>query len=747
MKAKFFALFTVALALCIAVFGIYWKYVRVADYPVFLESFGHGILTVDSTETTGEDGKYKVKWAKDEIITININPERTSGSYYNLAKLTVNGVDVTDQVSMLQYRTPVTEKLTILATFKKGKAPASTKENEVTGTAKEPEISKYYDNSYVGAYAAYDVEDPSVFYDSESGYYYCFASDNTVIRSKDLVNWTGRTTYFRTPENAKTNAIMDFTQFESVKNWAQTHGYDDAYLASDSNSDRTPLAPDVVKVGSYYYLYFSLSKQAGANESAIFFVKTKDLAKAVSEKKWTDGGMVICSCGRHSGTQKISDGNGNRIEANVDAQYDSANAVHPSVYYDGNSMYMVYGGYYGSGSINGSIYLLELDSKTGLIKEGSSINASGDMIGTLHGSGARTAGTLIARPGKAPAFSGSASSLISAADLVYNKDTGYYYLFTTYGVDDTNYNIRVARSVNVAGPYTDFGGEEMVRNSGNQYDRGFMLLGGYNFTASSKGSVAYTDTGRASIGSPTFVKTSKGAWFMASQSQLYYKVDSRIVTGSVIAEQEEIMVNSEPCLEIRELLWDDTGWPMAMPEVFSGARASTKIKGADIYGNWDVVIFDRDADKKDYRAVARTVSQRLTIYNNAIISAKDIAENKDLNTTGILKKESTYFRMTVDGVEYKIYPRFMWDWELEKGNLVFTGIGADGSSIWGKKSASSTAGMYTDAFYYLYAKCDDETKALVDEKVKKISSNPTQDYIDTLSKAIIKRLVEGVSAQ
>lgn len=742
MKGKILAFFTVAIALCAVVFSLYNKYIRVTEYPVFLESFGNGILTVDSTQTVGEDGKYKVNWAKDEVITININPERTADAYYNLEKLEVNGVDVTKDVSMLQYRTPVTEKLTVLASFKKGKAPSSTKKNEIKGTAKQPEISKYFDNPYVGAYAAYDIEDPTVFYDEASGYYYCFGSDNTVIKSKDLVNWSGRTTYFKTPENANTNAIMDFTQFASVKKWAEAHGYDNVYLASDSNSDRTPLAPDVVKVGSVYYLYFSLSKQAGANESAIFVVKTNNIARSISEKRWIDAGMIICSCGRHAGTQKLIDENGNKTEATLNAQYDEVNAVHPSVFYDGNSMYMVYGSYFGNERISGGIYMLELDPKTGLVKESSSVSSAGTAIGTLHGSSSRPAGTLVAAPGKIPALSGGSSNLAGAPDLVYNKDTGYYYLFVTYGVDDTNYNIRVARSTNAAGPYTDFAGESMIQGGNNQYDKGYMLIGGYNFTSSSKGSVAYTDTGRASVGSPAIIKVSNGAWFMAAQSQLYYKVDSRIVTGSVIAEQEEIVVNSEPCLEIREILWDDTGWPVVMPEIFTGVRASKKISSKDMYGIWDVLVFDRSADKEDYRAVARTVSERLTVYSGAIISASDIAGNKELNTSGVLKKEGDYYKMTVDGIEYKIYPRFMWDWELEKGSLVFTGLGADGSTIWGKRSVSSTAGMYTDAFYYLYDKCDDATKADIDKKVKKIKSNPTQDYIDTLSKSIIKSLTE-----
>lgn len=742
MKSKFFAFLTITLVLFGIVFGLYWRFIRVAEFPVFLESFDHGILTVDSTETTGEDNKYKLSWKKDEILTVNINPERTSDAYYNLSKLVVNGVDVTDQVSMLQYRTPVTEKLTILAFFKKGKAPSGYGNSSTKNSVKAPVITKAYDNAYVGAYAAYDVEDPTVFYDAASKQYYCFGSDNVVIKSTDLVNWTGRTTYFKTPENANTNAIMDFSQFASVKKWASEHGYDDIYAVSDNNNDRTPLAPEIVKVGSVYYLYYSLSKQAGANESAIFVAKTTDLAKSISLKKWIDGGMVICSCGQHAGEGTTTDMQGNTVTANIEAKYDAANAVHPSVFYDGTSMYMTYGGYCGSEDINGGIYLLELNPKNGLLKAESTVNAAGDSIGTIHGTDVKTAGTLIAKPGKAPALSASSSSIISGADIIYNKLTGYYYLFTTYGVDDTNYNVRVSRSEAITGPYTDFGGNSMIDLTANQYDRGYMLVGGYNFTSSSTGCVAYTDTGRASVGSPKLIKTSDGTWFMASQSQLYYKVDSKIVTGSLIAEQQEIVANSEPCLEIRELAWDDTGWPVAMPEVYSGTKASFKVNQKDMYGIWDVLVFDKTSDKKDYRAVARSVSQRLSILSNAIISAKDIADGRELNTAGVLKKDKDCYKMTFDGVEYKIHPRIMWDWELNTGSLVFTGIGADGSTIWGKKNFSSTTGMYTDAFYYLYDKCDDTTKAAVDAKVKKISANPTQTYIDKLSQIIIKNLIE-----
>lgn len=741
MKTKFFAFFTITVVLFGAVFGLYWRYMRMSKYPVFLESFDHGVLTVDSSETTGADNKYRVYWDRDETITININPERTADAYYNLSKLVVNGVDVTKQVSMLQYRTPVTEKLSILAFFEEGTAPDDFKSEEATGTATAPKISKYFDNEYVGAYAAYDVEDPTIFRDDASGYYYCFGSDNVVIKSKDLVNWSGRTTYFSTPENANTNAIMDFRQFESVRKWSEAHGYDDVYAVSDSKMDRTPLAPDIVKIGSVYYLYFSLSKQAGANESAIFVVKTNNLETSITNKKWVDGGMVICSCGNHKGVQKTVDENGAIVQADLNAQYDKANAVHPSVLFDGSDLYMVYGGYYGNTDINGAIHLLELDPRTGLLKSGGAINTSGDKIGTIHGSDAQNAGALLAKPGRAPGTSPLSTSVIGAPDLIYNKSTGYYYLFTTYGVDDTNYNIRVSRSSSVSGPYTDFDGNIMSETSGNQYDKGYMLIGGYNFTSSSKGCVSYTDTGRASIGSPKLIKAANGTYLMACQSQLYFKVGSDIVTGSVLAEREQVVVNSEPCLDIRELAWDSTGWPIAMPEVFSGRAASKNYKASDMLGNWDIVVFDSSADKKDYRAVARSASQRVSIFSNAVITSNDIVRNSELNTSGLLKKDGDHYKLTVDGVEYKLYPRFMWDWELKEGSLVFTGIGADGSTIWGKKNFSSTNGVYTDAFYYLYNKCDDATKLTVDAKVKKISADPTQSYIDSLSQSIIKRLI------
>ncbi len=744
---KFLAFFTATLILFAAVFVIYWEYVRPEDYSVFIESFGHGVITVDSKETSGTDEKYKVVCENGQELTLNINPERTDSTYYNLKKLIVNGENVTNQVNMLQYKAKVDGKLNILAFFKKGKRPSGYETEESAASVDRPEIDRYADNKYIGSYAAYDIEDPSVIYDEKSGYYYCFGSDNVVIKSTDLLNWTSRTTYFPCPEGASSNTIMSFSAFDSVEKWAKEHGYGKDETYSDQHQDRTPLSPEIIYRNGTYYLYFALSKTEDANESAIFCVKTDDLAKSIETKEWQDAGLVISTCGRHAGTETVEDDNGEKTKHGVKASYDAANAVHPSVINTENGLFMVYGGSYGRNKINGEIYIVELSTKTGLLKADSKYNNTGDVVSTLHGSSRYQTGTLIAKPGRIPALSKNDGSLVNGADIVYNKSTGYYYLFVTYGDSASNYNIRVARAKTLEGPYLDYNGMNMTdfgktaRN--NQYTKGFKLIGGYNFVSSSGGGVAYTDIGRASIGSPTVIKTTKGNWFVCSQSQLYYKVGSLITTGAATAEEYGVETYAYPCLEVREIKWSTDGWPMACPETYSGVTGSKKVKKASLYGNWDVVIFDNSGDSDNYKAVERNTSSTVTVLENAIISSTDIEKKRKLKASTPLVKEDGYYTLTLDSVRYSVYPTAVWDWELEEGTIVFTGIGEDGSTIWGKKNFSDALGINTDVFYYVLGMCDETVKAEYQTKMQKISSNPSQTDIDAMTGEIVDILLRA----
>ncbi len=742
MKKKFWFFFTVTVVLFAVVLGMYFKYIHQSKYRVFIESFDHGVITVDSDDTLGDDEKYSVLCKKGQELTLNINPERTDTTYYNLKKLYVNGEDVTKQVNMLQYKTTVDTKMTIVATFKKGERPKDANDDIKELDISKPELLSPLGDGYLGSFASYDIKDPSIIYDEKSGYYYCFGSDNVVVKSVDLINWGGRTTYFPHNEMAQNNAIMSFSAFDSVSEWAKEHGYGKDELYSDKNEDRTPLAPDIVKVDGTYYLYFTLSKVQGANESAIFCVKTDDLEEAVMYKRWEDVGLVISSCGRHAGTQITTNKKGETKKESVSKHYDKVNASHPSVIVSDDGMFMAYGSHFGKDSKQGAIYLIELNRKTGLLKQDSICNSQGETTSTLHGDKTFRSGVMIANPGRIPSMGKKDGSLVTGSDIVYNKDTGFYYLLVTYGCEDANYNIRVARSKNITGPYLDYTGEDMgeymSKLGKSQYDNGTLLLGGYNFMSSSRGGVLYTHIGRASIGSPCVIKTKPGNWFIASQSQAYYKVDSEITAGAAKAESLGLSgVNADASLEVRQLLWTKDGWPMAEPEVYSGEKAKTSIKKANFYGNWDVIVFDNSGNAESIDAVERSTSSLVTIHEKAVITTKDIEKGKSISTEGILTKADGYYTITIDGTDYKIYPSAIWDWELSEGSIVFTGYSSDGKTIWGKKNISGALGIYTDAFYHVLSLTDSETQKTYKKKINKISSDPSQYAIDSMTDKLI----------
>ena len=60
MKKKFFAFFGATVLLFAMLLGIYFRYIRYDSYMVFVESFDHGVITVDSGITKGTDSKYRV---------------------------------------------------------------------------------------------------------------------------------------------------------------------------------------------------------------------------------------------------------------------------------------------------------------------------------------------------------------------------------------------------------------------------------------------------------------------------------------------------------------------------------------------------------------------------------------------------------------------------------------------------------------------------------------------------------------
>ena len=232
-------------------------------------------------------------------------------------------------------------------------------------------------------------------------------------------------------------------------------------------------APDVIRSGDKYFIYYSAP--GTQPKSAIGLLVGKTLDPSSPDYKWEDGGPVVWSDG-----------------------VEDSNAIDPGVFRDpmNGSLWLTYGSYFGY------IRLVELDAKSGK---------------RLH-------------PERKPvniAINGEASTMMF-------RD-GWYYLLLTHGSCCVNanstYNIRMGRSRNVAGPFLDNVGIDMLQGGGK------LFLG----------------SGGRYIGPGHFGLLDLGGG--VQKFSLHYEAD--LDRGGISV------------LDIRPLLWRD-GWPVAGDNVKDG---------------------------------------------------------------------------------------------------------------------------------------------------------------------------------
>jgi len=165
-------------------------------------------------------------------------------------------------------------------------------------------------------------------------------------------------------------------------------------------------APDIMKLGDRYILYYSVSS-FGKMTSAIALATNPTLDPDDPAYHWTDEGVVV----------RTQDGDG-------------YNAIDPCVFHDGDgSLWLSFGSY-----LSG-IKLIQLDPQTG-----KRIAPDSKMFSLAH------------------------NDSIEASCLC--KHDNYYYLFVNWGSccagPKSTYNIRVGRSATVTGPYVDKSGTDML---------------------------------------------------------------------------------------------------------------------------------------------------------------------------------------------------------------------------------------------------------------------------------------------
>ena len=176
-------------------------------------------------------------------------------------------------------------------------------------------------------------------------------------------------------------------------------------------------APDAVKVGDQWRLYYSAST-FGSSRSAIGMAVSDSLTGP-----WEDRGIVI------------------RSDANA---LSKPNAIDPCPFTDpSGKQYLTWGSFFGG------IWLTALDGEG--FPEGAPVRIAGFR-------GCRAEGSY----------------------LIWLPQTEYYYLFISCGSLSEDYNIRVGRSKKVEGPYLDANGRNLADLVRANEDRiGVKLMGGY----------------------------------------------------------------------------------------------------------------------------------------------------------------------------------------------------------------------------------------------------------------------------
>ena len=232
------------------------------------------------------------------------------------------------------------------------------------------------------------LHDPSTIVRAE-GAWWLFATGNRVLaaRSSDLVTWQRVGPALAEPPP-----------------WAAE--------VAPNNKRSHFWAPDIIRVGDRWMLYYSVS-EFGKNTSAIGLATSPVLNPSDPAHKWKDEGIVIRS-----------------------GKKDDFNAIDPSVLLDRDGkLWMSYGSFWGG------LFLVELDPATGL-----------------------------RRDPKAEPIHLAWSEKIEAPTLHRCGDT--YYLFINEGLccrgKESTYRVLVGRSRAITGPYLDDKGRDLRERGGRE---------------------------------------------------------------------------------------------------------------------------------------------------------------------------------------------------------------------------------------------------------------------------------------
>ncbi|GIO56304.1 LamG-like jellyroll fold domain-containing protein [Paenibacillus cineris] len=504
-------------------------------------------------------------------------------------------------------------------------------------------------------YQNVSVHDPSIVKDGDT--YYVFGSHIEAARSKDLQSWTRFTNGYTTPGN-----VLYGDPAQNLAGSFAWAGQND----SDSKGGFSVWAPDVFWNPEYvntddtkgaYMLYYCTSstyirstigfavspKIEGPYQyvdTLVYSGFTEGDAKdkdSVINKKWTNTNIPkLIDGGQLSGASGAW--------FNADGSFANGtypNAIDPNLYYDKNGqLWMSYG------SWSGGIFVLPVDPKTGKVKypgkDGKT--ADGRLVDRYFGT--KVAGGY-GKSGEGPY-------------VVFDKATGYYYLYMTYGWlgADGGYNMRVFRAKNPDGPYVDAQGQNAVLpGDTDNAPYGNKLMGNYLFArdVGDPGTgigVGYVSPGHNSV----LLDDATGKRFLVFHTRF-----------PQMGEAHEVRVH--------QMYMNADGWPVVAPYRYAGETLS-KVDRQDLIGEYKFINHGKGT----------TADIQSSVY---IRLNKDNTISGDV--TGIWKKTGhNEAELVIAGSVYKGVFASGWDPVSERYVMTFTASSREGVAVWGSRLEDKT---------------------------------------------------------
>ncbi len=384
-------------------------------------------------------------------------------------------------------------------------------------------------------------------------------------------------------------------------------------------------AADVARLGDGKYYFYYNSCRGDSPRSALGVAVADSVTGPYLNKQ-----IVL-----RSGMAGLSEDGATVYDAQV-----HPNVVDPQTFFDaGGNLWMVYGSY------SGGVFILAMNETTGLPDPGQGYGKH--LIGGNHGR-------------------------IEGPYVLHNAQTGFYYLFTSFGGLDANggYNIRVARSQLPDGPYFDAAGTDMatVKGSPTQifFDpliapHGQKLMGNYQY------GLAPGETGIA-VG---YVSPGHNSAYFDAASGNYYLFFHTRFPGR--GEQHEVRVH--------QLFFNSQGWPVVAPFRYvplsmASPAQNADVLNADVPGAYKLVNHGKD--------ISATIKPSQTVS----LGATGAVMGSGAQLGDWIHRGGNRIDVTLNNVVYYGVLSRQWNPNAGAFEVTFSAQAGDGVSIWGVRTGS-----------------------------------------------------------